>query len=83
MHPVGQPKLSLGDVFLDCRGDSQRVLLADDLLATGGTMKACCDLVEMLGGDLVGITCLIELEFLDGRERLGKFNQNVHSVITY
>mgnify|MGYP002625515232 CR=1 FL=1 len=48
----------------------QRVLMVDDLLATGGTMKACCDLVRQMGGEIVGLTCLIELTFLHGREKL-------------
>ena len=48
----------------------QRVLVLDDLLATGGTIKACCDLVKELGGKVVGCAFVIELSFLKGREKL-------------
>ena len=58
-----------------------RVLLVDDLLATGGTMVACCELIEALGGEIVGLAVLIELSFLNGRERLNRFP--VHSILTY
>ncbi len=60
-------------------GDS--VLLHDDLLATGGTMEAACKLVEKLGGKVVQISFLIELSFLNGREKLSKYD--VHSLIQY
>ena len=59
----------------------QRVLVVDDVLATGGTMKACLDLVQQLGGELVGAAVLIELDFLHGRDKLG--GREVHSVLTY
>lgn len=58
-----------------------RVLMVDDLLATGGTMEACCRLIESLGGEIVGIAFLIELAFLNGRERLSKYP--IHSILTY
>ncbi len=70
-------------IHQDAIKPGQRVLLADDLLATGGTMKACCDLVDKFGGELVGITFLIELGFLNGRDRLKPFDNNVYSVINY
>lgn len=60
----------------------QRVLLVDDLLATGGTMKACCDMVRSMNADIVGITVLIELVFLRGADRLADF-ASVHSVLKY
>ena len=47
------------------------MLVHDDLLATGGTARALCELVEQLGGEVVGCAFLIELAFLGGRERLG------------
>jgi adenine phosphoribosyltransferase len=59
----------------------QRVLVHDDVLATGGTAKAKCELVEQLGGEVVGVLFIISLEFLNGRERLGGFD--VHSLIQY
>ncbi|MHC4519094.1 MAG: adenine phosphoribosyltransferase [Planctomycetota bacterium] len=58
-----------------------KVLLVDDLLATGGTMKAAWELVEKVGGDVLGITCLIELTDLRGRERLSSYD--IHTVISY
>jgi len=58
----------------------QRVLLVDDLLATGGTIKANVNLVEKLGGKIVGIGFLIELEYLHGREALGK-KYEIFSII--
>jgi len=59
----------------------QNVLMVDDLLATGGTMAACCKMVESLGGNIVGCTFLIELAFLNGRNALGK--HDIFSVIKY
>lgn len=58
-----------------------RCLMVDDLLATGGTMRACCDMVESLGGQIVGVAVLIELAFLQGRQRFDKYE--VHTVLKY
>lgn len=60
---------------------NEKVLLHDDLLATGGTMEAACKLVEKLGGEVVQISFLIELSFLNGREKLKKYD--VRSIIQY
>ncbi len=70
------------EIHADAIAPGQKVLMVDDLLATGGTLKACCELVEELGADLVGATVAIELTFLPGRTKLGKYG-NVHSVIQY
>ena len=59
------------EIHEDAIESGQRVLLLDDLLATGGTIKANADLVEKLGGVIVGICVLIELDYLKGREFLG------------
>jgi len=59
----------------------QQVLMVDDLLATGGTMAACCKLVESLGGNVVGCTFLIELTFLNGKKALDKYD--IYSLIKY
>jgi adenine phosphoribosyltransferase len=64
------------EIHKDALTKGTRCLIVDDLLATGGTMKACCDLVEKLGGDIVGVAVLIELAFLKGRERVGKYEVN-------
>jgi len=65
----------------DALATGQSVLMVDDLLATGGTMKACCQMVEQLGATIVGVSVLIELAFLNGRAGLTKYQ--VHSVISY
>ena len=57
-------------VHRDAVKPGDRVLVLDDLLATGGTVNACCDLVEELGGQVVACAFLIELSFLDGRRKL-------------
>jgi adenine phosphoribosyltransferase len=57
------------------------VIVHDDLLATGGTARAKVDLVEQLGGEVVGLAFVIELEFLDGRDRLEGYD--VFSLIKY
>lgn len=59
----------------------QNVLMVDDLLATGGTMAACCKMVESLGGNIIGCAFLIELTFLDGKKTLNKYD--VFSIIKY
>ena len=58
-----------------------RVIVLDDVLATGGTAKAKCELVEQLGGVVAGVVFVIELTFLSGRERLVGYD--VHSLIQY
>ncbi len=69
------------ELHADAISDGARVLIHDDLLATGGTAKAKIDLVEQLGGTVVGLAFVIELEFLNGRERLAGYD--VHSLIQY
>jgi adenine phosphoribosyltransferase len=71
------------EVHTDAVAKRKRVLMVDDLLATGGTMKACCDLIEQIGGEVVGVTVLIELGFLDGRAQLGEHGNDVHAVLQY
>jgi adenine phosphoribosyltransferase len=69
------------EIHRDAITPGQRVLIVDDLLATGGTVAATINLVEQLGGKISGISVLAELTFLDGRERLGDYT--VHSLIAY
>lgn len=71
------------EMHTDAIIEGQRVLIIDDVLATGGTMKACIDFVEQLGGELAGIAVLIELDFLNGRDKLGSHGNTVHSVLQY
>lgn len=77
--------LEYGKDTLEMHADAivkgQRVLVVDDLLATGGTMKACCDLVRQLGGTVAGVAVLIELAGLRGRDKLDGLD--VHAVIQY
>jgi adenine phosphoribosyltransferase len=69
------------EVHLDAIRKGQRVLVVDDVLATGGTAAAATKLVGDLGGDLVALVFLIELGFLSGRAKLA--GQTVHSVLQY
>lgn len=69
------------ELHSDAVASGRRVLVHDDLLATGGTAAALCELVEQLGGEVVGCGFLIELADLGGRERLAP--HDVHALITY
>ena len=69
------------EIHKDAISPGDRVLMVDDVLATGGTMAACCRLVEKLGGNIVGIAVLIELTFLHGRSQLE--GRSVHAVLGY
>ena len=68
-------------VHSDAIDKGAKVLMLDDLLATGGTMAAACKLIEMIGGEIVGITFLIELGELAGREKLQGYK--ISTVISY
>jgi adenine phosphoribosyltransferase len=69
------------EVHADAVRGGARVLVHDDLLATGGTAAALCGLVEQAGGVVAGCAFVIELAFLGGRERLGGYD--VHSLVVY
>lgn len=69
------------EVHADAITRGQRVLIHDDVLATGGTAKATVDLVEQLGGEVVGIPFIIELDFLNGRDKLAGYD--IFSLIHY
>ena len=69
------------EIHRDAVGNGHRVIIADDLLATGGTAKAVCNLVEELGGTVAGLVFVVELEFLPGRQRLAGYD--VRSLIKY
>lgn len=70
------------EIHTDAVAPGQKVLMVDDLLATGGTMQACCELVKKLGGNIVGVTVLIELSFLHGRDKLNTYGE-AHAALTY
>ena len=69
------------EIHQDALQSGMRVLIVDDLLATGGTISAACQLVEMAGGAIEEVSFLIELEFLKGREKLDKYP--IFSLIQY
>lgn len=69
------------EMHLDAVRPGDRILIVDDLLATGGTAAAACKLVEEAGGVVAGLGFLIELSFLDGRKRLG--DHPVFSLLEY
>jgi adenine phosphoribosyltransferase len=69
------------EIHRDAVGNGHRVIIADDLLATGGTAKAVVDLVEQLGGEVIGLVFVVELEFLPGRKKLEGYD--VRSLIKY
>jgi adenine phosphoribosyltransferase len=69
------------EIHKDAINPGDKVLIHDDLLATGGTAEAACRLVEKLGGDVVQISFIVELSFLNGREKMQKYD--IKSLITY
>jgi len=68
------------EIHSDALEPGDRVLIVDDVLATGGTAQAAAELVRRGGGDVVGLSVLLELSFLHGRDKLG--NLDVHSLVT-
>ncbi|NLJ86177.1 MAG: adenine phosphoribosyltransferase [Firmicutes bacterium] len=69
------------EIHRDAIAPGQRVLLVDDLLATGGTMAAAADLVKQLKGEIVGYAFVVELAYLNGRDKLGDYD--ILSMIRY
>jgi len=84
VHSVSY-ELEYGSAALEAHVDAfdadDRVLLIDDLLATGGTAKASCDLVEKLGASVVACAFIVELDFLEGRKKLSGYE--VHSLLHF
>ncbi|MFC1781502.1 adenine phosphoribosyltransferase [Planctomycetota bacterium] len=69
------------EIHIDAIDRGAKVLMIDDLLATGGTMKSACKLIEKVGGKIIGVAFLIELEDLGGREKISEYN--IKSIISY
>lgn len=69
------------EIHADAIKPGQKVLIADDLLATGGTISAAVELIKKLGGEVVGLAFLIELSFLEGRKKL--LDYQAHSLVKY
>ena len=78
-------QLEYGSDALEIHTDAiirgEKVLIVDDLMATGGTVAASCRLVEKLGGEIAGLAFLIELSFLNGREKLKRYD--IFSIVKY
>lgn len=74
----GEDKL---EMHKDAIQSGDKVLVHDDLLATGGTMDAVCQLIEQLGGEIVQVSFIVELSFLNGRDRLKPYD--VRSIVDY
>jgi adenine phosphoribosyltransferase len=69
------------EMHKDAVGEGHKVLIVDDLLATGGTARAVVDLVESVGGEVVGLNFVVELDFLNGRNKFEGYN--VRSLMHY
>ncbi len=69
------------EIHIDAIEKGDKVLIHDDVLATGGTAKAVCELVEQLGGEIIQVNFLMELSFLKGREKLG--NHPIFAAMIY
>lgn len=69
------------EIHADAIQEGDRVVVHDDLLATGGTIEAACKLVERLGGNIIGLSFLIELSFLNGRKRIERYP--IQTLVTY
>jgi len=74
----GEDKL---EMHKDAIQPGDKVLIHDDLLATGGTMNAVCQLIEKLGGEIVQVSFIVELSFLNGRDKLKPYD--VRSIVDY
>ncbi len=79
--------LEYGSAAIEMHQDAfpagSRVLIHDDLLATGGTVEAVSKLVRQLGGDIAGYSFIISLDFLKGEERLKKYSKNIVRLVSY
>lgn len=71
------------EIHEDALLEGQRVLIHDDLLATGGTAIAAAELVKMSGGEIEGFSFLVELGFLNGSQELTSYSSLIHSLVTY
>jgi adenine phosphoribosyltransferase len=71
------------EIHKDAIKPNQKVLLHDDLLATGGTIVAAAELIKLTGAELVGFSFLVSLDFLNGREKLNKYSDNIVTLANY
>ncbi len=79
--------LEYGTNVIEMKDDAikqgEKVIIVDDLCASGGTILATCDLIEQMGGQIVGVCFLIDLPFLRGSKKLGERGYEVHSLVEY
>lgn len=71
------------EMHTDAVGSKQRVLIHDDLLATGGSAEAAAKLIEKAGGEVAGFNFLVSLDFLNGQEKIEKFSDNIINLVAY
>lgn len=71
------------EIHMDAISSNKRVLIHDDLLATGGTSAAAAELTKMCGGEVTGFSFLVALGFLSGNTALEKYGAHIHSIVTY
>ncbi len=71
------------EIHTDAVGHKTKVLIHDDLLATGGSAEAAARLIEKAGGEVAGFNFLVELEFLNGRQKLDSYSKNIRNFVTY
>ena len=71
------------EMHIDAVSEGQRVLIHDDLLATGGSASAAANLIEKCGGKVAGFNFLVSLDFLNGKEKIKGFSDNIDAVINY
>jgi adenine phosphoribosyltransferase len=80
-------ELEYGNAVIEMHTDAishgQRVLVHDDLLATGGSASATAELIQKCGGLIAGFSFLVNLSFLDGNQKLHKYTDNIHSLVNY
>ena len=71
------------EIHEDAFSSGQRILIHDDLLATGGTVEASSLLIQKMNGEIAGFSFIISLDFLNGKEKLNKFSKNIISLASY
>lgn len=71
------------EIHADAIEKGQRVLIHDDLLATGGSAEAAANLIQSVGGEVAGFSFLVSLQFLDGEKKLSKFSSNILNLASY
>jgi len=71
------------EMHTDAISHGQNVLIHDDLLATGGSASAAAELIQKCGGTIAGFSFLVNLSFLNGDDKLKKYTNNIHSLVTY